>query len=180
MGAGQSRSPSALLTYEEAARMLRIKTTSVKQLVVRGNLRSITAPEDRRRRRLLRSEVEAYRQSHVGKWSYPWGDWDDAEASVNWSPIPELPSPNLVAAGVVSAGAAIPLIAAFRSETDTAIRLLILGALIGLALVLFLEWQRQGKLDDAQKRRMEKLAKRAEAWPDEFVAELEQLITQVA
>jgi excisionase family DNA binding protein len=180
MSAGQIRSSRDLLTYEEAAQMLGIQIVSVKQLVVRGHLHSIAAPEDRRRRRLIRSEVEAYRRSHAGKWNYPWEPWNHEKASVDWSPIPELPSPNLVAAGVVSAGAAIPLITAFKNEKDIAIRLLILGALIGLAYLLFQQWQQQGKLDDAQKRRMDKLAKTAEAAPDEFVAELEQLITKVA
>ena len=51
-----------------------------------------------------------------------------------------------------------------------------IGALAAIALLLILEWQRQGKLDTAQARRLERLAKRAEAKPEVFVAELEQLL----
>jgi hypothetical protein len=79
-------------------------------------------------------------------------------------------------AGAASVGAAKLLIEAFRKEPEITARLLILGALVGLALLLILEWQRQGKLDAAQKRHLETLAKRAEATPDEFVVEFERYI----
>jgi excisionase family DNA binding protein len=173
---------SALISYDAAAALLGVQRTSVKQLVQRGHLHSVPAPEDRRRRKLLFSEVQAYAQSHAGKWRYPMsvGSVMQAQAGVPVPPTASAVSPTLVKAGVVSAGASVALIAAFRMESDVAIRLLIVGALVGLALVLFLEWQRQGKLDDAQKRRLEKLAKQAEAMPEAFVNELDQLIAQVS
>src|SRR5262249_60479984 len=61
---------SSLLTYDDAARLLGIQRASVKQLVARGRLHSLPAPEDRRRRLLTRTEVEAYAREHAGKWSY--------------------------------------------------------------------------------------------------------------
>jgi hypothetical protein len=178
MGQAGQMGPSALISYDVAASWLGVQRTTVKQLVQRGHLHSVAAPEDRRRRMLIMSEVEAYARSHAGKWAYPLSVSGSYPTRGNVpAPPPGVP-PNLVKAGVVSAGAAIPLIAAFRVESDTAIRLLIIGALVGLALLLFLEWQRQGKLNEAQKRRLEMLAKQAEVTPEAFVNELEQLISQ--
>jgi hypothetical protein len=84
----------------------------------------------------------------------------------------------MVQAGAASVGTAALLIGALKSESDTTLKLLIIGALIGLALLLILEWRRRGKLDDAQARRLEQLAKTAEATPDAFIAELEQVLAQ--
>jgi hypothetical protein len=55
---------------------------------------------------------------------------------------------------------------------------MLIGALVGIALLLILEWRRQGKLDAAQARRLEQLAKAAEATQDAFVTELEQVLAQ--
>lgn len=52
------------VTFDEAADLLGIKRTSVKQLVSRGILQAVTiAGEDQRKRYLLRSQVE-YRLAH--------------------------------------------------------------------------------------------------------------------
>jgi hypothetical protein len=72
--------------------------------------------------------------------------------------------------------AAAALIEAFRREPELTVRLVIIGALVGLALLLILEWQRLGKLDAAQRRHLESLARRAEATPDAFLEEFERLM----
>jgi DNA-binding MarR family transcriptional regulator len=159
--------------------MLGIQPASVKQLVARGHLHSVPAPEDRRRRRVLRTEVDAYAREHAGKWSYTAAA---AGVTVPARPQTQAPrlaiSPELVVAGAASVGAAALLIEAFRREPEATAKLLIIGALIALALLLFLEWDRQGKLDAAERRRLEKLAKQAEAAPDVFLSEFEQLMSE--
>lgn len=170
--------PSALISYDLAAGLLGVQRTSVKQLVQRGHLHSVPAPEDRRRRKLLLSEVQAYAQDHAGKWSY--GHQMPALA------VPQVVSPSLaispqtVTAGAASGVAAGLLIAALKTESDATLKLLIIGALVGIALLLILEWRRRGKLDAAQAHRLENLAKSAEAAPDTFVAELEQVLAQAS
>jgi excisionase family DNA binding protein len=166
----------ALLSYDEAARLLGIQRESVRQLVMRGHLHSVPAPEDRRRRRLSRAEVEAYAQAHAGKWSY-------AESAIakTVSPAPlaqPVPSPELLVAGAASVTAIALLVAALRKEADTTTRMLLIGAVAALALVLIVERYRQGRLDDAERRRLERLAKQAEAGveTEAFIAELEQLL----
>jgi excisionase family DNA binding protein len=165
-----------LLTYDEAASILGIQRDSVKQLVSRGHLHSVPAPEDRRRRRVLRTEVVNYALDHAGKWSYaestarrPARSDLNAQADVPLA---------LAEAGVAGAAAALGLIAALRKGSDATVQLLIIGALVAIALLLFLEWQRQGKLDAAQRKRLEKLAKRAEGGEssEEFVEEFERLL----
>jgi hypothetical protein len=159
--------------------MLGIQRASVKQLVSRGHLHSVPAPEDRRRRRVLRTEVEAYAREHAGKWSYAAPPTNATAPAWQLPAIPQPPlSPEFVVAGAASVGAAALLIEAFRKEPETTAKLVIIGALIALALLLLLEWDRQGKLDAAERRRMEKLAKRAEAAPDVFLSEFEQLISE--
>src|SRR5215472_2671086 len=79
---------SSLLTYDEAADLLGIQRTSVKQLVTRGRLHSIPAPEDRRRRLLTRAEVDAYAREHAGRWSYEEAVRPRAGAS---APLPDQP-----------------------------------------------------------------------------------------
>jgi hypothetical protein len=78
----------------------------------------------------------------------------------------------------VAGAAALGLIAALRRGSDATAQLLIIGALVAIAFLLFLEWRRQGKLDGAQQKRLEKLAKRAEAGEssEEFLAEFEELL----
>jgi excisionase family DNA binding protein len=166
---------SPLMTYDDAADLLGIQRASVKQLVTRGRLRSIPAPEDRRRRLLMRAEVETYAREHAGKWSYS----EDSHSQQWGSASAQLPSlsPELVLAGNAGVAAAGLLIKAFRIESDTALKLLILGAVIALAFVLLREWMQQGKVDTSQQRRLEKLAKQAETKPDVFLQEFEQLLT---
>jgi excisionase family DNA binding protein len=166
---------SSLLTYDEAARLLGIQRTSVKQLVTRGRLHSLPAPEDRRRRLLARGEVEAYAREHAGKWSYEESVRPLAGASAPL-PNPAL-SPDMLLAGSSGVATAVLLIKAFRIEPDVALKVLILGAVVGLALVLLMEWKRQGKMNAAQQHRMERLAKQAEVKPDTFLEEFEQLLT---
>jgi excisionase family DNA binding protein len=167
---------ASLLTYDEAAELLGIQRTSVKQLVTRGRLHSLPAPEDRRRRLLARAEVEAYAREHAGKWSY--GDDAYPPSGVRSVPTPPL-SQDLVLAGSAGVAAAGLLIKAFRIEPDIALKVLILGAVVGLALVLLMEWKRQGKVNAAQQHHMEQLAKRAEVMPDTFLEEFEHLLTRV-
>jgi excisionase family DNA binding protein len=167
--------PDGLLSYDEAARILGIKRDSVKQLVVRGHLHSVPAPEDRRRRRLSRAEVEAYAQAHAGKWSY-------AEARPGTMPLaspapqPAL-TPELVVAGAASVGAIALLADAFHKEPESTTRMLLIGAVVALALFLIVEWCRQGKLDEAERRHLERLAKQAEAGveTETFLHEFERL-----
>jgi|GEM_PF-3850515 len=170
------RSRDELLSYDEAARLLGIQRDSVKQLVSRGHLHSVPAPEDRRRRRVLRSEVIAYARERAGKWSY-----DDSAAHLQNGSEPDAESTMplaLAEAGVAGTAAAVGLIAALRKGSDATVQLLIIGALVAIALLLFLEWRRQGKLDAAQQKRLEKLAKRAETGEssEEFLAEFEELL----
>lgn len=163
-----------LLSYEEAAQVLGIKRDSVKQLVMRGHLHSVPAPEDRRRRRLRRSEVEAYARAHAGKWSYA----DTAALSSDQrtdEPPPAL-SRELVIAGAASVGVIALLIGAFRAESDPTARAAIIVAVIALGLLLLVEWDRQGKIDAAERRRLERLAKQAETQPERFLDELERLL----
>jgi len=171
-----ARARDELLSYDEAARMLGIQRDSVKQLVSRGHLRSVPAPEDRRRRRVLRSEVANYALERAGKWSYG-GATAEVQKLAERNAQSDVPLA-LAEAGVAGAAAAISLIAALRKGSDATVQLLIVGALVAIALLLFLEWRRQGKLDAAQQKRMEKLAKRVEAGEssDEFLAEFEQLL----
>jgi hypothetical protein len=160
--------------------MLGIQRASVKQLVARGHLHSVPAPEDRRRRRVLRTEVDAYAREHAGKWSYMATPARGATVPARQpteAPAPAV-SPELVVAGAASVGAAALLIEAFRKEPEATAKLLIVGALVALALLLLLEWDRQGKLDAAERRRLEKLAKQAEAAPDVFLSEFEQLMSE--
>jgi excisionase family DNA binding protein len=167
-------SRAALLTYDQAAELLGIQRTSVKQLVTRGRLHSLPAPDDGRRRLLARAEVEAYAREHVGKWSYP----ETAALLPSAVPAPAPVSAELVTAGLVSAGAAGALIAALRAESDAALKLLLIGALVGLALWLILEWRRQGKLTAAESRHLETLAKQAERKPDVFLEEFQQMLAR--
>jgi hypothetical protein len=169
---------SPLISYDVAAALLGVQRNSVKQLVQRGHLHSVPAPEDRRRRKLLLSEVQAYARSHAGKWSY--GLQVPALATPAVGGAAQSISPQLVQAGAASVGAAALLITAFKSESDATARVLIIGALIGIALLLLLEWQRRGNLDAAQSRRLEKLAKQAEAAREVFVSELEQVLAQAS
>jgi hypothetical protein len=165
---------SVQIPYEVAAVLLGVQRTSVKQLVQRGHLHSVPAPEDRRRRKLLLSEVQAYAESHAGKWSY--GQQLPALATPPAASPLQTISPQTALAGAASVGTAALLIAALKSESDATFKLLLIGALVGLALLLILELRRNGKLDAAQAHRMEKLAKSAEATPDVFIAELEPLL----
>ena len=165
---------ASLLTYDEAADLLGIQRASVKQLVARGRLHSIPAPEDRRRRLLTRAEVEAYAREHAGKWSYTDGSRTLAAASAP-TQLPQLSS-ELLLAGTAGAVSAELFIKAFRVESDAALQLLIIGALIAIALVLVREWLRQGRLNAAQARRLEKLAQQAETNPDTFLQEFERLL----
>jgi excisionase family DNA binding protein len=162
------------MTYEEAADLLGIQRTSVKQLVTRGRLRSVPAPEDRRRRLLVRAEVETYARDHAGKWSYVEDTSPRPVASVPAQP-PGV-SKEIVVAGAASVGAATLLIEAFRREPELTARLVIIGAVAAIALVLFLEWQRQGRLNAAQAHRLEHLAKQADTKPEQFLKEFEQLL----
>jgi excisionase family DNA binding protein len=167
--------PSTMMTYDEAAELLGIQRASVKQLVTRGRLHSIPAPEDRRRRLLARTEVEEYAREHAGKWSY-----EGAATSRSRLPKPAAAQPlssEYVVAGAASVGAAALLIEAFRREPEVTARLVLIGAVVALAFLLFLEWQRQGKLNAAQARRLETLAKQAETKPDQFLEEFERLLT---
>lgn len=167
--------PSTMMTYDEAADLLGIQRASVKQLVTRGRLRSIPAPEDRRRRLLARADVEAYAREHAGKWSY---EADTAPRPVTRAPVqPPQVSKEFAVAGAASIGTAALLIEAFRREPELTARLIIIGAVVAIALLLFLEWQRQGKLNAAQARRLENLAKQAESKPEQFLQEFEQLLT---
>jgi hypothetical protein len=75
---------------------------------------------------------------------------------------------------VVTAGL---LIKAFHIESDVALKVAILGAVVGIALMLLMEWVRQGKVNAAQQRRMEQFAKQAGVRPDRFLEEFEQLLT---
>jgi excisionase family DNA binding protein len=163
---------SPLMTYDEAAERLGIQRVSVKQLVTRGRLHSIPAPEDRRRRLLQRAEVEAYAHEQAGKWSYAAAEHPQAVQS---TPLPPL-SPELVLAGSTGVATAALLIKAFRVESDVALKLLILGAVIALALILLREWSQRGKVNAAQQRRLEKLAKQAETKPEVFLQEFEQVL----
>ncbi|MGO8951509.1 MAG: hypothetical protein ACLQUY_28415 [Ktedonobacterales bacterium] len=90
-------------------------------------------------------------------------------------PAPGL-SPELVAAGAVSVGAVALLLAAFDEEQDATTRVLIIGAIVALGLLLLLEYQRQGQVDSVQRRRVERLAKQAEAKPDAFISALREII----
>jgi excisionase family DNA binding protein len=168
-------SRSALLTYDQAAELLGIQRASVKQLVTRGRLRSLPAPEDRRRRLLTRVEVEEYAREHAGKWSY-----EDAKgthpAATAPTPAPEL-SKELILAGAASVGAAGLLIKAWSEEPELTAKVLIIGAIVAIALLLILEWRRQGKLNEAQARRLQNLAKQAESRPEQFIKEFEPLLT---
>jgi excisionase family DNA binding protein len=167
---------SPLVTYDEAARLLGIQRASVKQLVARGRLHSIPAPEDRRRRLLTRAEVEAYARNHAGKWSY-------TQEAAPPQPAPEAPvqppplSKEFVVAGAASVGTAALLIEAFRREPELTARLVLIGAVAAIALLLFLEWRRQGKLSAAQAHRLETLAKQADTKPERFLSEFEQWLT---
>jgi excisionase family DNA binding protein len=165
---------SSLLTYDEAAALLGIQRASAKQLVARGRLHSIAAPEDRRRRLLVRAEVEAYARDHAGKWSYEEGALPLSVVSA----APQLPplSQELVLAGTAGVVSAELFIKAFHIESDMALKLLILGVVIAIALVLLREWLRQGKLNAAQARHLEKLAQQAETNPDAFLQEFERLL----
>jgi hypothetical protein len=149
----------------------------VKQLVTRGHLHSVQAPEDRRRRRVFRSEVEAYARAHAGKWSYALRSPAQGTAPLASPTLPGI-SPQAAQAGAAGVAAAVLMIAALRAESDAALKLLLIGALVGIALLLILEWRRQGHLDAAQARHLERLAKSAEATPEQFVAELEQVLAQ--
>jgi excisionase family DNA binding protein len=166
------------ITYDEAADILGIKRDSVKQLVARGHLHSVPAPEDRRRRRLLRSEVLGYQQAHAGKWSYDERGYVEEAASREQAPVP----PELVNAGLAGASAVMALIAAFRGGSDATARILVIGAIIALALLLLLEWDRQGKVDTAKRRRLERMAKDAESGvaTETFIDELEALVRSTA
>lgn len=165
-----------LMSYEEAAQLLGIKRESVKQLVSRGHLHSVPAPEDRRRRLLLRSEVEAYARAHAGKWSY--SDTAARPETVAAPAARPVLSPQLLIAGAASLAAIVLLIAAFRTEVDPSVRAALVAAVIALGLVLLVEWERQGRINAAQRRRLEQLAKQAEVKPEEFVQELERFLPQ--
>jgi hypothetical protein len=113
---------------------------------------------------------------HAGKWSY-----GQQMPALSMPPVAGPPlsiSPEMVQAGAATGVAAGLLITAVKSELDTTLKLLILGALAAIALLLIREWLRKGKLDDAQARRLENLAKSAEAAPEMFVTELEQVLAQ--
>jgi excisionase family DNA binding protein len=166
---------AALLTYDQAAELLGIQRTSVKQLVTRGRLHSLPAPEDRRRRLLVRAEVEAYAREHAGKWSYE-DDEGAHPAATAPAPAPEV-SKELVLAGAASVGAAGLLIKAWSEEPELTAKVLIIGAIVAIALLLILEWRRQGKLNEAQARHLETLAKQAESRPEQFIREFEPLLT---
>src|SRR5258707_14008651 len=125
MGLNTILGQPALITYDTAATLLGVQRTSVKQLVQRGHLHSVPAPEDRRRRKLLLSEVQAYARSHAGKWSY--GLQLPALATPAVGGASQSISPQLVQAGAASVGAAALLIAAFKSESDATARVLIIG-----------------------------------------------------
>jgi hypothetical protein len=82
----------------------------------------------------------------------------------------------MVTASLASGAAASSLITAFRKNSDVIIGAAIIGALMALAFLLFIEWERQGKLDTAQQRHLEKLTKQAEVAPEPFLRELENLL----
>ena len=54
-----------LLTYEEAAAVLRISKSSIKNLVYSGNLISVPPTPNSQMRRIKRSELESYIE-HLG------------------------------------------------------------------------------------------------------------------
>jgi excisionase family DNA binding protein len=165
-----------LISYDAAAEILGIKRTSVKQLVVRGHLRSVPAPDDRRRRRLVRSDVLAYQQAHAGKWSYSERDVGNSQLQHPTKTVGSL-SAETALAGAASGVALLLLVDAFRKEPDTVLRAAALAAIVGLALLLILEWQRQGRVEPAEKRWFERLAKRAtvEGETEPFLAAVKKL-----
>jgi excisionase family DNA binding protein len=169
MAATTDQSP--LMTYDEAADRLGIHRTSVKQLVTRGRLHSMQAPEDRRRRLLMRAEVEDYAREHAGKWSYE----EDIRSKAVQQP-PQL-SKEFVVAGAASVGVAALLMDALRKEPEGIGRLVLIGALVALAAVLILELRRQGKLNEAKARHLEQLTQQAETNPDLFLKAFDQLLT---
>jgi hypothetical protein len=73
--------------------------------------------------------------------------------------------------------AIVLLVDAFRKEPDTALRAAALAAIVGLAFLLILEWQRQGRVDPAERRWFERLAKRAtvEGEAEPFLAAVKKL-----
>jgi hypothetical protein len=66
-----------------------------------------------------------------------------------------------------------------NSAGDTATQVLVMGAIAGLALLVIAEWQEQGRISQEEARRLERLAKKAEAdqaHAEAFMSELEKVI----
>lgn len=169
--------PDELIDYEAAAAILGIKRKAVSQLVSRGHLHKVPNAVDRRYGRLSRREVEARARFAA---EHPTGNHrpQHVEPPPALPPLPSLANlldvpPERVIVG--EAGGMVLLALALLATGDTAspvLRGLMLGGIAALGVAIIAELYAQGRISDAERRRLELLARAAEADPEPLLAEL--------
>lgn len=151
---------TGLISYQEAMRVLDKSEQAVRSLVWRGELHTQPDPHNKRRRLLSLAEVQAY-AIKKSRQALP------APASALNTGAGLDMSSNML--GAVAGGIALLLllVALFKAGgADAAMRVLVIGASAGVALLIIAEWQEQGRISTQEAKRLERLAKDAEANPD--------------
>ncbi len=178
-----------IVTTAEAAAMLDVKPKTVSMLVARGVLHPLRPGKNgRQQHTFYRAEVEH------------WVDKRRRYANtLMLMPPPPLPplAPLLppaepttpphaqgevlraVAVSVVTIGALI-LVYKLTEGGDPVERAMLMGGIASLALLILTEWQKHGRINAAERHRLEILARRAEADPESFIEELERLLATAA
>lgn len=164
---------SGLISYQEAAALLGRQEQTIRSLVYRGHLHAIPNPRDRRYRLLSRKEVEDYAVKYIRN-AIPAPLYALAPSASPNRTI-EL-SPQML--GAIGGGVVLVAVLIFlvKDVDDPAMRAILVGAIVGIALLALREWQEQGRISQEQRRRLEQLAQTAGADPDPFVSELEQVL----
>ena len=172
---------TGLIGYPEAARLLNLNIQAVRSLVVRGELHTQPGPGDKRRRFLSQQEVQQYAVRRLLRGAI------GIDAPVSGPAPAGAPnvsrdlsrSPQRVGAVAASVAFLLLLILAFKSA-DAATRALIVGAVAGVAALIIVEWQQQGRISAQEARRLQALASKAESEPEPFMSELERLLGAAA
>lgn len=169
-----------LISYAEAGRLLGKGEQAMRSIVHRSQFSTYPDPHDKRRRLLSRSEVERYAvRTLLAAQPAPVAPAPTLPTLPGFSIGPDL-SPQLL--GAVAGGIALVgvLLLLFRYADDAKTRALIVGAIAGVALFVAAEWQEEGRISAQERARIEELARRAEADPEPFVSEVEQVLAASA
>ncbi|MBF6589767.1 MAG: hypothetical protein IVW57_04455 [Ktedonobacterales bacterium] len=157
-----SDTPPEYITYEEAAGLLGITLSSLYIVVTRGQLHPVPDPANRRRRLLLRIEVEE--RARITR-RHPYGIQPRSPARVDAARAEGAQLTNderRLLVGVAAGTLALAAIVALARSDDPAIKGVAAGVLVALVLLCIAEWYRVGTIDGIERTYLEQLVKNAD------------------